>query len=147
MSRWRIFLLSYLLLSTIGGIIYWLSSGRADPRELVLGAWKDQTSRLFVEVEPSGITVRGLARGAIKYEWLQTEEEPYRMRCTYRNEAFEARLFFSGKNTAIVEPEIWERLPSEFQRRLAGENKRHNRPEHELRLLFHRLPAKTQAAE
>ena len=147
MTRWRMILLGYLVLSALGGLIYWLCSGKTDPRTLALGEWKEQSSRLFVEVEPTGITARGLARGSIKYEWLQTDEEPYRLRFTYRNQSFEALISFSGKDTAIVEPQIWELLPTDYQRLLAKENKRHHRPEREMRLLFHRRPTKARGSK
>lgn len=140
MTRRKYIILGFFALAALGAW-YWLSDGKPNPREWALGAWKEQTSRLFVEVTPEGtLAVRGLGRAAVKYEWVQTEEEPYLMRCTYRGHGFEALISFSGKDTAIVEPQIWDLLPSDMQRQITKENRRHNRPEHELRMLFHRRP-------
>lgn len=123
----------------LAGGLWWLLSPKADPRELALGEWKEVSSSLRVEVEPERVVWRGMGRGKAKYEWLQTEKEPYRLRFVYQGDTIEANITFDGRNTAIFEPEIWEKLPAEAQKHLSEINRHHNRPATEFRLLFKRV--------
>ena len=122
----------------LAGALVWLLSGKDDPRILALGEWKEPTARLYVEVTPELATARGIARGAVKYEWLQTAREPYRIRILYRQYDSEALLSFPDRDTAVLEPQIWDALPSAVQRSLRSHNRRHHRPDQEIRLVFKR---------
>lgn len=126
--------------AALAGGLWWLLHPGENPRELALGEWKEATSRLRVEVEPQRAAWRGMGHGSAKYEWLQTDKPPYRLRFVYRGESIEANLTFDGKNTAIFEPEIWEKLPAMAQKQLSEFNRRHNRPAGEFRLIFRREP-------
>ena len=121
--------------------LWWLLSPGEDPRALAQGEWKQATGRLRVTVEPEHAAWRGMGHGSVKYEWLQTEKPPYRLRFVYRGETIEADLSFDGKNTAILEPDVWQKLPPLAQQQLSDLNRRHNRPATELRLIFRREPA------
>ena len=134
--RWYSILTIAALL--VGGLCWLLLPGE-DPRELALGEWKEATIRLRVEVGPESAAWRGMGHGSVKYKWLQTEKAPYRLRFVYRGETIEADLRFDGKNTAILEPEVWEKLPALAQEQLRELNRRHNRPATEFRLLFKRV--------
>ena len=122
----------------IGGGLWWLLRSPVDPRQMALGEWREATSRLRVEVEPEKAAWRGMGHGVVRYEWLEAEKEPYRVRFTYRGEAIEAKIAFDGKNTAILEPDVWHKLSSLAQEQLRELNRRHNRPETEFRLVFRR---------
>ncbi len=111
---------------------------KADPRRLVLGEWSEQSSRVRVEVLQTEAKWRGVRRGRLRYEWLQTEESPYRVRLEYHGESMEADVWFAGKDKMLVQPDIWEKLPIQAQNMLSELNRQHGRPEHEFRLLFHR---------
>ena len=130
---------SILIIALLVGGLCWLLLPRENPRELALGEWKEATSRLRVEVGPENAAWRGMGHGSVKYEWLQTEKAPYRLRFVYRGETIEAKLRFDGKDTAIFEPEVWEKLPALAQEQLRELNRRHNRPATEFRLLFKRV--------
>ena len=142
MTRRSILIIALIALACAGVLL--LLSGRDDPRELLLGEWKEASTRLYADVEPERVSVRGLARGAITYEWLETEKEPYRLRFTYRHQSYEALVSFSGRDTAIIEPQIWDMLPASARRQLREINRRHQRPEEEFRLLFRRRPDKVK---
>ncbi len=120
-------------------VVYLLWSA-ADPRELVLGEWKEESSRLRVEVKPELVAWRGVHHGKLSYEWLQTEKEPYLVRCTWRDRSVTARLSFSGDDRLIVEPDIWKFLPDSARKMLGDVNRQHGRPEREFRFLLRRIP-------
>lgn len=127
-----------LILLLVGGV-FWLLRGPGDPRKLALGEWKEASSRLRVEVDADQARWRGMGHGSIRYQWLETEHSPYRMQLTYRGDTLEAHLDFPDKDTAVLEPQIWHKLPASLQRQLRDLNRRHNRPEQEFRLLFKRV--------
>ncbi len=112
----------------------------ADPRELVLGEWKEESMRMRVEVQPAHAVWRGTHHGKLSYEWLQTEKEPYLVRLTWRDRSVTAHLSFSGDDRLIVEPDIWEFLPDSARKMLGDVNRQHGRPEREFRLLLRRIP-------
>ena len=134
MRRWYIWVVAAVL---VGGL-WWLLGPKENPRELVLGEWKEVSSRLRVEVEPERAAWRGMGHGSVKYEWLQTEKSPYRLRFVYQGDTIEANLFFDGENTAVFEPEVWDKMPTVAQEHLRRLNRRHNRPDTEFRLIFRR---------
>lgn len=126
-----------------GGLVVWLSSGRPDPREVLLGDWREASSRVHVEVTPESATAHGIGRRAtVKYEWVQTEREPYMLRFRYHGEALEAFVYIQDKDTVLVEPQIWEQLPELARQHIRQVNRQHGRPEQELRFLFRRREAK-----
>ena len=125
-----------VVVALVGGV-WWMLSGE-DPRELALGEWKEGKSRLRVEVRPEQAEWRGMGHGRLKYEWVQTEKSPYLVRFTYHGETFEAAVEFDGKDTAIVEPRVWHKLPGMMQQQIREHNRRHNRPETELKLVLRR---------
>ncbi len=112
---------------------------KPDPRKRVLGEWREQSSRMRVEVLPGRAHWRGMGRGTLSYEWLQAREEPYRVRLMFRGQSVEAQLIFCGDDRVIIEPDIWEKLPATAQELLSDINRRHGRPEREFRLLLRRI--------
>lgn len=133
-------LLIFLITAFVAGISAWLLlRGPGDPRELVLGDWKEHSGQMRVEVTPDAATARGMIRGELSYEWLDSRHEPYRLLLRYKKTSYEALIHFPDKNTAVVEPLIWSRLSEEEQKVISDLNRRHNRPAQELRFLFHRM--------
>ncbi len=113
-----------------------------DPRQLALGEWKEASPRgMAAEVDSSVILWRGYGRrGKLTYEWLQTEEEPYRVRICKGQTVVDANVTFNGADEAILEPDIYDKLPEMARKYIRDTNKRHNRPEREIRLEFRRIP-------
>lgn len=120
------------------GVVWWICRGEEDPRELALGEWRESSGRLQVEVQPGEAAWRGMGRGKIRYEWVDTEHRPYRLRFTYRGADYEALLHFDGRNTAIFEPQVWHKLPPGMQEQLRDFNRQHGRPDTEFRFIFRR---------
>lgn len=133
---------STVVAAALGAVGYWLLHTPPDPRLLALGEWKEVSSRTYVDVTPGKATARGMMHGSVYYEWLQTEKEPYLLRFTYRQEAYEARVTFPDEDRALVEPQVWDRLPAEQKKMLRDINRAHNRPEEELRFYFRRVKDK-----
>lgn len=127
------------IILAVGGGLWWLFSGNEDPRELALGEWQESTSRLKVEVTPEKAAWRGMGHGSTAYTWLNADKPPYRVSFTYQGKTIEAHLTFDGRDTAIFEPLVWEHLPAMAQQHLRELNRRHNRPDTEVRLLFRRI--------
>lgn len=115
------------------GVLLW---PKEDPCRLVLGEWSEKSARVRVEVLPAEVKWRGAGHGRLSYEWLQTEESPYRVRLEYHGERVEADVWFTGEDRMIVQPDIWSKLPTQAREMLGELNRRHGRPEHEFRLLF-----------
>lgn len=127
-------------LGVVSGAGYWLLHTAPDPRELVLGEWKEVSSRTYVEVMPGKAVARGMLHGTVQYEWLQTQKEPYRLRFTYRQKPYEAQVYLPDADSAVVEPDVWAHMPAEQQKAVREMNRARNRPEQELRFLFKRVP-------
>lgn len=136
MTRWHIFAAAAAL-AACG--IWWLLCGEKDPRQLALGEWQEASSRLRVEVQPGLATYRGMGHGKLRYEWLQADKKPYRLCFTYRGDTYETLLTFDGDNTAILDLQVWDKLDSAAKQQLRDQNRRRNRPEKELRLVFRRV--------
>lgn len=115
-----------------------------DPREIAIGEWKEVGRRsLAAEVDASGISWRGYGRhGKLTYEWLQTEEEPYRVRIRKEQTIVDANITFNGKDEAILEPEIYDKLPDIARSYIRSQNKRNKRPEKEIIFMFRRVEPK-----
>ncbi len=109
-----------------------------NPRELALGEWREQSARVRVEVLPAEARWRGAGHGTLRYEWLQTNESPYRVRLESRGKTVEADVSFVGDDRMLVEPDIWDLLPTSAQKMLGDINRQHGRPEREFRLLLRR---------
>lgn len=125
-------------LAALAGGIYLLVMGQENPKEKILGEWIEKGSKLRIEVLPGEIRWRGMGHGKAHYEWLRYEKKPYRLRCTARGHTLEVDLHFSGDDTAIAEPDIWEHLSDEAKKMLHDINRQHGRPEQEFRLIFKR---------
>lgn len=128
----------------LGGLLWWAFSGKPDPRQLALGEWREAAGRLSVEVAPETASWRGMGRGKIAYNWLQTDKEPYRVHFVYHGQDIEANVSFDGKDTAILEPEVWDMIPSVAQQQIKDVNRSRNRPERELRLVFRRIKGQSE---
>lgn len=111
---------------------------KEDPRELVLGEWREQSMRVRVEVLPGAAKWRGMGHGTLRYEWLQTENSPYRALLKRRDRSVQVNVRFVDRDSMIVEPDIWEMLPENAREMLSDINLRHGRPEKEFRLLLRR---------
>lgn len=134
-------------MAVAGGVVYMALRTPADPRTLALGEWKESSGHAYVDVTPDTAKGRGMLRGSVTYHWVQTEKEPYRLRFTYRQKEYEADVSFPDADTAVVEPDVWEQIPASSQRMLRDINRRHNRPENEMRLLFHRVKTPQHAGK
>ena len=136
-TRSRNVMAAVMLLVLVVGVSMWLW-GNEKPQELALGEWKDSTGRLRVEVEPGKATWRGAHRGSLRYVWVQADKSPYKLSLSYQGGEIEADLVFDGKNTAILMPDVWDKLPPAAQKELSNSNRRHGRPEREFRIIFRR---------
>ncbi len=112
-----------------------------DPRQLALGEWKENSPRgMQAEVTDTGIQWRGYGRrGKLSYEWLQTEDEPYRVSIRRGQTCIEANVTFNGDDEVILEPDIFDKLPELARTYIRDRNKRHKRPENELIFCFRRV--------
>lgn len=115
-----------------------------DPREIAIGEWKEAGPRgMRAEVNEVGIRWQGYGRhGKLTYEWLQTEEEPYRVRIRKGQTIVDANVTFNGKDEAVLEPEIFDKLPDIARSYIRDLNKRNKRPETEIVLVFRRVEPK-----
>ena len=129
--------------AVLGGI-WWYVGHSVDPREVVVGDWRETSSRLRVEVTPDTATARGLGRysGSVTYEWVETEREPYRVRFVYRRDTMEALIYVHDRDTLVVEPLIWDKMPASVRSQIREVNRARKRPEQEIRLLFNRVNKK-----
>lgn len=123
----------------VASVVYLLWSA-ADPTKLVLGEWKEESTRMRVEVQPKLAAWRGVYHGKLSYRWLQTEKEPYLVRLTWRDRSVNAHISFSGNDRLIVEPDIWDSLPDSAREMLRDVNRQHGRPEREFYLILRRIP-------
>jgi len=123
--------------------LIFLPDWREDPVQLSIGEWRTQSKSMGIHAEVTDRQAKwyGKARGTCTYEWLQTEREPYRLRFTRGNEAIEANVTFDGSDTAILEPDILDKLPDMARDHIRKQNKLHNRPENEFRIIFVRVKA------
>ena len=115
-----------------------------NPREIAIGEWKEAGPRgMAAEVTDTDIRWQGYGRrGKLTYEWLQTEEEPYRVRIRKGKTIVDANVTFNGKDEAVLEPEIFDKLPDIARSYIRDLNKRNNRPETEIILVFRRVEPK-----
>ena len=131
---WLLFSVVSMLLTGL----YMLLRPQENPRNLVLGEWREQSARVRVEVLPAEAHWRGAGHGVIRYEWLQTEKSPYRVRLEGRGKTVEADVSFAGNDRMLVEPDVWDLLPTSAQKMLGDVNRQHGRAEREFRLLLRR---------
>jgi len=137
----RLFLIVAALL-LLSGVIF-IPDWFEDPRRLAPGEWVEQGTQLKAEVTDKDIHWRGLNnRGHLTYDWLQTDREPYRVVIRRGERAVEALVTFNGEDEAILEPEIFDKLPSLARRYIRERNRAHQRPEEEIRLIFRRVRKK-----
>ncbi len=128
--------LVFLLLAV--GLGIWLSIPPFNPREAVLGNWREKSTKLRVEVKEMQASWRGAGRGTVRYEWLQDRDEPYRIRITHGKRSVEANLVFLSHDECELDPQIWDQLPADAQRMLRDINHRNGRPDREFKLYFRR---------
>ncbi len=139
MRRLLLIVVALLLLAGVIFIPDWFE----DPRRLAPGEWVEQSTRLQAEVTDQDIRWRGLNnRGRLTYTWIQTDEEPYRVAIRRGQQVVEARVSFHGSDEAILEPEIFDKLPSLARRYIRERNRARQRPEEEIRLIFRRVREK-----
>lgn len=125
MLRSPLFILSAILLSALFTLVF-VQSQKEDPVQLALGSWGSQQKRLSfqAEVTEERITWSGLfGRGTCTYTWLQTEKEPYLLEFRRGEELTKAKVSFDGSDTAILEPEIFDKLPKLSKNRFANKIK------------------------
>ena len=139
MRRLLLIVVALLLLAGVIFIPDWFE----DPRRLAPGEWVEQGTRLKAEVTDKDIHWRGFnSRGRLTYDWLQTDKEPYRVVIRRGEQAVEALVTFNGEDEAILEPEIFDKLPSLARRYIRERNRARQRPEEEIRLIFRRVREK-----
>lgn len=112
-----------------------------NPRELAIGEWKESTRRgMHAEVDEHSIRWHAFGRrGKLTYEWVQTDEEPYRVRIRRGQTCIDARVSFNGRDEAILEPDIYDKLPDLARSYIRDLNKRNQRPEKEIIFSFRRV--------
>lgn len=139
----RHFFIALGISSALCAVIF-LPDWGEDPRELALGEWKEARPRgLKAEVDAAGIRWQGYShRGKLTYEWLQTDEEPYRVRIVKGQTSVDAHVTFNGKDEVILEPDIYDKLPDIARSYIRDHNKRNKRPEKEIVLIFRRIEPK-----
>ncbi|MBQ1960754.1 MAG: hypothetical protein II349_04450 [Akkermansia sp.] len=139
----RNFLIALGISSAICATIFIPDWGE-DPQQLAIGEWKEASPRgMMAEVSDTTIQWQGYGRhGKLTYEWVQTENEPYRVRIKKGQNLIEANVTFNGKDEATLEPEIFDKLPDIARSYIRDLNKRNNRPETEIVLVFRRVEAK-----
>lgn len=131
-----------LILSLLLGVII-LPDWFEDPRRLALGEWMEQGSHLRAEVTEDSIAWRGFnSRGKLTYTWLQTNKEPYRVAIRRGEQLVEADVTFDGEDVAILEPDIFDKLPPTARRYIRERNRARQNPEEEIRLIFRRVKEK-----
>lgn len=115
-----------------------------DPRKLAPGEWKEASPRgMGAEVDETTIKWQGYGRhGKFTYEWLQTEKEPYRVRIRKGQTIVDADVTFNGKDEAVLAPDVFDKLPDIARSYIRDLNKRNNRPETEIVLVFRRVEPK-----
>lgn len=142
----RHFLIAVGISSAICSLIF-LPDWGEDPRELAIGEWKEAKPRgTTAQVDATHIRWQGYGhRGKLTYEWLQTDEEPYRVRIRKGQTSVDANVTFDGEDEAILEPDIFDKLPDIARSYIREHNKRNKRPETEIILKFRRTePKETQ---
>ncbi|MBQ3218522.1 MAG: hypothetical protein IJB33_06585 [Akkermansia sp.] len=114
-----------------------------DPVKLAPGEWKGTPNGMLGEVDESQVRWSvGGHRGRFVYNWVQTENEPYRVQFRRGNRVFEAEVEFNGRDEAVVHPLIFDELPELAQDYIRSRNKAMNRPENEMIFVFHRIKRK-----
>lgn len=135
--------LGIVLLTVIGCLALMLPGWFEDPRQLVLGEWKESGNLGYVEVDASTARWRGSNyRGTFQYTWVQTESEPYTAEVSRNGkEKWLVGITFEDEDHAVVDFYIMDKLPPEAQNFIRSKNRARNRPEDELKLHFRRVKA------
>lgn len=142
MKRLHLFLTCFIAFGLLSCFVF-LPDWREDPVRLAVGEWRTQSKSMGIHAEVTDRRAEwyGKAWGKCAYEWIQTECEPYRLRFMHGNEAIEANVTFDGSDTAILEPDILDKLPDMARAHIRKQNKLRNRPENEFRIIFVRVKA------
>lgn len=131
-----------LILALLLGVIV-LPDWSEDPRRLAIGEWMEQSSHLRAEVTEDTIAWRGFnRRGNLTYTWLQTNKEPYRVAIRRGEQLIEADVTFDGDDVALLEPDVFDKLPPTARRYIRERNHARQAPEEEIRLIFRRVKEK-----
>ena len=133
--KWRII----AVLLFLAGIFHFVPEWLEDPRELAIGSWKDRANGIQLQVDAT--QVKGCIadrHGKIPYEWVQTEDEPYRVQITFRDQTYRADITFDSSDTAIADFLVFDQLPEDARRFIREKNQALNRPEKQRRLVFQR---------
>lgn len=141
MTRFRTCLLAFVLLDALLCLIFIPDWGE-DPVKLALGSWRSQSKSLgiYAEVAEKHLLWNGkVGHGRFLYTWLQTEKEPYRLQFKRGHDVIEANVTFDGPDTAILEPDILDKLPPAARNYIRKQNKINQRPENEFSLIFVRI--------
>lgn len=141
MSSPRI-LITLITLSLLSAVIF-IPDWFEDPRKLAPGEWAEGSNRGKVEVTDTELHLLGFGpEESIRYEWLQTENEPYTMRAVYGSHSVVAAITFNGKDEVFADLDIMNKLPGEMADILRKKNRSAGRPENEFRLIFRRVHPK-----
>lgn len=135
-------ILSLLGISILSAFIF-IPDWFENPRELAPGEWQDAGRKGKVEVDENAVHLLGFGpEEPIRYEWLQTDDEPYTMQLTYGSYTVVANITFNGRDEVIAELDVMDKLPSTAADMLRKKNRNAGRPENEFRLLFRRVQPK-----
>ncbi len=111
-----------------------------DPRQLVQGEWQEVNNRGYAEVTDCTARWRGSNyKARFRYNWIQSDDEPYTIEVSRNNEKFSIGLTFEDDDHATVDFYIMDKLPHEVQEIIRQKNRARNRPDGELKMQFRRV--------
>lgn len=139
MTRTRLIFILFLI-SFAASLILLIPGWFKDPRKMVQGEWQEFNKLGCVEV--TDCTARwqgGNYKATFRYDWVQTDDEPYTLEISRNNEKWLIGVTFETDDLAEVDFYIMDKLPPEARDFIQQKNKARNRPENELKMRFRRI--------
>lgn len=114
-----------------------------DPRELAIGEWQGVPRKIRAEVTGDVVQWRaGGYGGKFTYNWVQTEDEPYRVEFRSSSSVFEADVVFEGPDEVLLFPLVFDHMPDAAKDYIRSYNKARDRAEDDMRFRFQRVKEK-----
>lgn len=140
-----------LVIVTVNALLslVFLSDWFVDPRERVLGEWKERSLNMSAAVAENSIEVR-LPGGGIRrlsYEWVDDASSPYKCLLKIGDAVIPIELEFEGKNTALVRPVLPDELAPQERAALRRWNRARGREEGDRVLRWVRLAPRESPEE
>lgn len=129
MSRRR-WILVIITVNALLSLIF-LSNWFVDPRERVLGEWRERSLNMSAVVTENGIEAR-LPGGGIRRlscEWVDDASSPYKCLLKMGDAVIPIELEFEGQNTALVRPVLPDELAPQERAALRRWNRTRGREE------------------